>query len=331
MGQRFRQIEGWLQNTLGTEHFGLQPASADASFRRYLRVTVEERTYIVMDAPPSKEDCRPFIDLSNRLSRAGLNVPRILQTDVQRGFLLLTDLGEDLYLDCLEDANADRLYGDAIEALLTMQLRAEREGLPAYDATLLYGEMELFRDWLLKTHLRVSLPRKQHAALDRMLSVLVDSALAQSPTFVHRDYHSRNLIWSKDNNPGILDFQGAVVGPITYDLVSLLRDCYIKWPEQRVEKWSMEYFSKARSAGLMPQVDDKQFTYWFDLMGIQRHLKASGIFTRLYHRDGKPGYLKDIPRTLNYITEVSGRYTALEGLCEFLTEFVLPRLDGNSA
>ena len=326
MSDRLDHIGRWLQHLFGTSSFVLKPASNDASFRCYWRVAGDGRTWIVMDAPPDKEDCRPFIDISRRLFEAGLNVPQVLAYDLEQGLLLLTDLGQDLYLEVLNPHTVERLYADAIEQLLIMQRNARIEHLPPYDRERLLEEMELFRVWLLARELGVSLDQHQQWMLDRVFTWLADSALTQPQVFAHRDYHSRNLLYTVENNPGILDFQDAVVGPVTYDLVSLLRDCYIQWPPRRVQAWALHYYQRALASDVIPELDTKLFLRWFDLMGVQRHLKASGIFARLWHRDGKPGYLSDVPRTLGYIIEVSHKYPELEGLRRLLLETVLPRL-----
>lgn len=295
----------------------LAPASSDASFRRYFRVRCGEHSYIAMDAPPEQEDCGPYLAIAQMFLDIGLHVPEVLHADRRRGFLLLSDLGERLYLHALDDTSVDRLYGDALGALAVIQSCAPRDhGLPVYDRALLNSEMALFRDWLLGRHLSLHLTGEEQQALVRSFGLLADAALAQPQVCVHRDYHSRNLMVTERNNPGILDFQDAVVGPVTYDLVSLLRDCYIAWPRERVERWALGYRELAVQTGVLrpPYQDEQQFLRWFDWMGVQRHLKAAGIFARLQHRDAKPGYLKDIPRTLAYVAEVCARYPQLNEL-----------------
>jgi aminoglycoside/choline kinase family phosphotransferase len=327
MTDRYQQLLAWARGVLGTAAFDIRPASSDASFRRYWRVFHDGVTRIIMDAPPDKEDCGPFIDISRRLLSAGLNAPEVLAEDLDNGFLLLTDLGTELYLDCLSGDNVDRLYGDAIERLLVMQRRAQVERLPPYDRDLLMREMALFRDWLVARELNLELKPAQEEMLDGAFRWLADAALSQPQVFVHRDYHSRNLLRTQDNNPGILDFQDAVLGPVTYDLVSLLRDCYVRWEPARIGDWALGYHRHACESGLLPGVTSAEFIRWFDLMGVQRHLKASGIFARLWRRDGKPGYLKDVPRTLNYILEVGPRYPELLPLHEFIRGQVVPALE----
>jgi aminoglycoside/choline kinase family phosphotransferase len=326
MPHRLNQLEHWLGQTLRLPLERVEPASADASFRRYFRVFLEDgSTLVAMDAPPDKEDCRPFLAVAARMAAAGLHVPQIHAQDLAQGFILLEDLGSRSYLDALDADSVDGLYGDAMAALLHLQ-RAPVEGLPPYDRELLEREMALFPDWLLDRHLGIRLDLAEREMLDQAFGALVDNALAQPVVCVHRDYHSRNLMWRAQNNPGVIDFQDAVAGPITYDLVSLLRDCYIRWPAERVDAWVAGYHSAAVEAGLLRDVDRETFLEWFDLMGVQRHLKAAGIFARLNHRDGKPGYLADIPRTLGYIVEVAERRPVVAGLAALIQERVLPAL-----
>jgi N-acetylmuramate 1-kinase len=322
--KRFNALQDWLQPHLGIEAPQLVAITNDASFRRYFRVTMADSTYIVMDAPPDKENCKPFIDIAERLHNSGLNAPQIVASDLEQGFLLLTDLGSQLYLSAL-NTQVEKLYGEALVALQRMHTHTSSEGLPPYDHALLHREMDLFTDWLVDKHLNLSLSEADQERLEQCFKLLSNSALSQPQVFVHRDYHSRNLMLTPQNNPGILDFQDAVKGPVTYDLVSLLRDCYIAWPFERVNNWAKAYYKQAQQAGILEKgIDEKQFLHWFDWMGIQRHLKASGIFARLYHRDGKAGYLKDIPRTLNYIVEVGQHYPQMAFLQTFVSERVQP-------
>ncbi|MCW9023243.1 MAG: phosphotransferase [Gammaproteobacteria bacterium] len=327
---RIEMIRAWLPQVLGHEDFTLVPASADASFRRYFRACYGDQQRIIMDAPPEREDCHPFIAVSAMLASMGLHVPEVLVQDLDKGLLLLTDLGSQTYLQALEEqadssesGMATSLYADAITALVQMQsYPVEQDRLPVYDRKLLMTEMGLFRDWYLGEHLKRTLTESEQALLENTFTLLADSALAQPQVLVHRDYHSRNLMVdpsSPPRNPGILDFQDAVIGAVTYDLVSLLRDCYIAWPQEQVQQWADDYFQQAKAAGVINnEVNSDQFMRWFDWMGIQRHLKASGIFARLNHRDNKPGYLDDIPRTLNYIVEVSARYPELAEFHAFI-------------
>ncbi len=326
MSQRLAELKAWLHDDLGLTASTIVPASSDASFRRYFRVSGDRESYIAMDAPPDKEDCRPFMAVARAFARLGLNVPRILASDIRRGFLLLSDLGSDHYLQALNEQTVERLYGDAMGALRLLHA-APHEGanLPDYDRSLLLREMNLFRDWYLERHLGLGLSEESDEILQQSFSILADEALCQPRVWVHRDYHSRNLMVTAAHNPGILDFQDAVIGPVTYDLVSLLRDCYVSWPRKQVAMWVREYLLNLQADGVLNDVEPQQFTRWFDLMGVQRHLKAIGIFSRLNLRDAKPGYLQDIPRTLAYVVEVSGRYPELNLLHGLLTERVRPK------
>ncbi len=315
--QRERLMLGWLEKVLGTSQFGIAPASSDASFRRYFRVTLADKSYIVMDAPPSHEDVRPFIKVTKLFSASGIHVPGLHGEDQENGFLLLDDLGSCDYLSELNNNSVTQLYDDAIETLLTLQHHCVGDQLPPYDEELLQREMGLFTEWYLQRHLQLQLSEEELLVLRNSYSLLIENALAQPKVCVHRDYHSRNLMVCDNHNPGVLDYQDAVHGPITYDLVSLLRDCYIRWPISHVYTWVREYHQKAHRRGLL-ECDERQFIEWFDLMGMQRHLKAVGIFARLYHRDNKPGYLDDIPRTLGYIQEVVDKYPCFSALKETL-------------
>ncbi len=328
MNDRFTALTDWLGSLFGTEQFHLTPASSDASFRRYFRVHRDHSTLIVMDAPPDKEDSRPFVALSRTFRTFGLHVPEVLEADLTRGFLLLTDLGTDLYLSRLTRDTASRLYGDAMGALITLQACGPVEApMSPYDARLLSFELSLFRDWFLGRHLNLTLGEGSLALLEETFAVLTASALEQPVVCVHRDYHSRNLMVTPKHNPGILDFQDAVAGPVTYDLVSLLRDCYIAWPQGLVRDWAVGYHDLALQAGVLPEDDPERFLGWFDRMGVQRHLKAIGIFSRLCHRDGKSGYLGDIPRTLGYVLAVCKRYPELAPFHAWLHSTVLPHLE----
>lgn len=328
MGERLQQLTRWVGERLGRSDLDIAPASSDASFRRYFRIRHGGDSLIVMDAPPAKEDCRPYIAVARAMFDAGLNVPEVLEADLEQGFLLLSDLGSRMYLPELNEQTVERLYGDALGALLTLQVcgQADDAALPPYDRALLRREMELFREWYLAKHLGVALDERTNAVLDRAFALLEDAALEQPRVCVHRDYHSRNLMVTTRNNPGILDFQDAVIGPVTYDLVSLLRDCYIAWPRERVEEWALGYRDLAIQSGVLREEHEESFLRWFDLMGVQRHLKATGIFARLNYRDHKANYLPDIPRTMGYVLEVCGRYPELGELHGFLREVVEPRL-----
>jgi len=332
MDPRQSQLETWLRDACGLDRFAVTPASGDASFRRYFRVGLADgTTRIAMDAPPEHEDCGPYLHVGAELAAIGLHVPTVQVAAPEVGFLLLEDLGQALYLDALGETSADRLYGDALGALATLQACGPRTGLPPYDLPLLQREMELFREWLADRLLGLRLAADDHARLDRDFARLAANALEQPQVCVHRDYHSRNLMVASPPTPGILDFQDAVVGPVTYDLVSLLKDCYVRWPQPRVDGWAMGYFELAAQSGILEPALEGRFLRWFDLMGAQRHLKAAGIFARLWLRDGKPGYLKDIPRTLGYIVEAATRRPELADLATLIDDRVLPAMGAHLA
>lgn len=285
-------------------------ASADASFRSYWRVRAADESWIVMDAPPDKEDLAPFIDIAQRLNAAGVHAPVVRAADTNAGFLLLSDLGTRTYLPELSEASVEPLYADAISALQLMQTRVDTAGLPVYDAPRLAAEMALFETWFLERHLRHTPAPAQTDLLRTCMQRLLDSAAEQPAVFVHRDYHSRNLMIVPGANPGVIDFQDAVLGPVTYDLVSLLKDCYIQWPLARVHAWAEDYRQRLGASGQL-DVGPTRWRRWFDWMGLQRHLKVLGIFARLNYRDGKAGYLKDLPLVLDYILTVCDRYGEL--------------------
>lgn len=330
---RLAELQDWLGQIEGLSGSDVTPASTDASFRRYFRLSSEGKSYIAMDAPPPAEDCLPFVCVAGYLEAMNLNAPRILEADIERGFLLLSDLGEAQYLDRLraDEDDAEQLYGDAIIALLQMQSRgaAYQASLPPYDPELLEFELSLFHDWLCGKHLGIEFTSDDEVCWRETCSLLVRNALDQPQVFVHRDYHSRNLMLTAENNPGILDFQDAVEGPLTYDLVSLLKDCYIRWPGERVNNWA-EMFYASLDEDQRTQVGAEQFMRNFELMGVQRHLKAAGIFARLNHRDGKPAYMADVPRTLSYIVELGPRYEELDFLVSLIKERCLPTLEGET-
>jgi aminoglycoside/choline kinase family phosphotransferase len=312
-------LERWLKREL--QHaFTLTPASEDASFRRYWRATLDDgASYVAMDAPPQKEDCRPFVRIARMLHEAGVHAPDIIAQDLERGFLLLSDLGRRTYLHELTAANANPLFADAIDALLRWQLATRPGELPPYDEALLRREMNLFPEWYVGRHLKKSLSKSQQEALETVFRLLVQSALAQPAVYVHRDYMPRNLMVSEPN-PGVLDFQDAVRGPITYDIVSLVRDAFISWEEEQVLDWSVRYWERAKRAGLPVAADFGEFWRAFEWMGLQRHLKVLGIFARINYRDGKPQYVQDTPRFIDYALSVSRRYKDLAPLARLLDE-----------
>ena len=321
MNDRTASLERWLEG-LGYRDFSLRAASDDASFRRYLRLETAAGSWIAMDAPPDREDCRPFVAIAALLRDAGLSAPEVVASDLEQGFLLLTDFGDADYLSRLDADSEVALYADALDALLRMQTRIDARALPPYDAAFLEQEMDLFRDWFLQRSLALEPGGEFAARWASIKRVLIDSALAQPRVFVHRDYHSRNLMVIESGNPGILDFQDAMHGPLTYDLVSLLRDSYVAWPPARVEERVRDYHSRARRAGLT-DVDAETFLAWFDLMGVQRQLKIVGIFSRLRLRDGKPRYTRDIPRTLGYVCAACAARPALADLGRLIADYDL--------
>ena len=365
--QRQQQLTDWLHSLFPAEQFTLAPASADASFRRYFRVTFQDReendglanrreqpdmqgvaqrapihalqagearastqhsrsgaqqagSFIVMDAPPQHEDCRPFLHIAGLFEAAGAHVPHVYAQDLEQGFLLLSDLGDTTYLHALaggEAGSARKLYGDASDTLINIQLASRDNELPPYDEAMLMREMRLFPDWYIAKHLNVTLDDAQNARLETVFARIIANNLAQPRVYVHRDYHSRNLMVTEPN-PGILDFQDAVYGPITYDLVSLFKDAYIRWEEAEIIDWLIRYWEKARKAGLPVHSDFSAFYRDYEWMGVQRHLKVLGIFARLSHRDGKDGYLKDLPLVMSYLRTACARYSELKPLLNLL-------------
>lgn len=318
---RLTQLVGWLAGlkSPATVPDSLRPASADASFRRYFRVDAQDgQSLIVMDAPPPQEDVRPFVKVAELFSATGVSVPAILAQDTEQGFLLLSDLGTTTYLQQLNPDTAHKLYLDAIDALILLQVQSRSGVLPAYDRELLHRELMLFPDWYITRNLNATLTDAQTTDLNRVFDLLLANNLAQPQVYVHRDYHSRNLMVMDKGNPGILDFQDAVYGPITYDLVSLLRDAYIQWDEELVLDWAIRYWERARRAGLPVSHDVDAFYRDFEFMGLQRHLKVLGIFARLYHRDGKDGYLNDIPLVMDYTRKTAYRYKEFAPLIRLL-------------
>lgn len=321
-------LRDWLARHFSPQHpdqqFSLAPASADASFRRYFRVTLPDAsTRIVMDAPPEHEDCRPFVKVAALLRDAGVHVPEVHAQDLAQGFLLLSDLGNTTYLDVLDADTAPALYRDANAALVAIQRASRRDILPDYDRALLARELDLFPDWYVARHLGVALDEKQQASLRTVFAKILDNNLAQPQVFVHRDYHSRNLMVCADGypaNPGIIDFQDAVFGPITYDLASLYRDAYIRWEEAQELDFVIRYWEMARAAGLPVHDDFDAFYRDYEWMGAQRQIKVLGIFARLSQRDGKHGYLKDMPTVAAYLRRTCARYGELAPLARLLDQ-----------
>ena len=322
---RLQQLNEWLSEVLKNTPYEIEPASADASFRRYFRVAVNDATYIAMDAPPPQEDCSPFVHAAEVLSQSGLNVPKIIAQDISNGFLLLSDLGNTTFLNVLQSHNglevAADLYRDASQALIKMQLASKLGVFPEYNEALLMREMALFPEWYVAKHLQVTLTDVQQETMRKTFNLLNANILAQAKVYVHRDYHSRNLMVQNDSHDlGILDFQDAVYGPITYDLVSLLKDAYISWDEDQILDWAVRYWQSARKAGLPVPEDVADFYRDFEWMGAQRHIKVLGIFARLYHRDGKDGYLKDMPLVMDYLRRVCDRYIELKPMLRLLDQ-----------
>jgi aminoglycoside/choline kinase family phosphotransferase len=316
--QRQQEIDDWLRALTPGRPFFLAPASADASFRRYLRATFDDgATCVVMDAPPSHEDVKPWLHVQQLFHEAGTHVPEVFATDLERGYLLLSDLGSTTYLADLTEANADAHYRAAIDALIKIQLASKPTELPPYDRVLLDRELNLFPDWYLAKHVGIELGESQSSQLASVFGKIMAVNLGEPAVYVHRDYHSRNLMVTEPN-PGIVDFQDAVYGPISYDLVSLFKDAYIEWPEERVLDWLARYWEKARRAGLPVRADFGEFHRDYEWMGVQRHVKVLGIFARLYHRDGKDGYLKNMPLVAKYLRAACERYRELGPLLRLL-------------
>lgn len=314
---RLWQVNEWLTAILPYSEFNLEVASSDASFRRYFRVHQHDHSRIVMDAPPEHEDIDSFVRIAEFLSSTGTHVPRIFAKNLEQGFLLLSDLGNTSYLSALNEQSADALYRAAIDEIIKMQLAPTADiELASYDDEKLLAELRLFPDWFIQKHLSLTPPPELNAVFE----LLIANASEQPQYFVHRDYHSRNLMLGADNEVGVIDFQDAVIGPVTYDLVSLLRDCYIEWPQNKLDNWLNYYFEQAVENQLLTGHNRSEFIRWFDLMGLQRHLKVLGIFCRLNYRDGKAGYMNDLPLTLKYVLQVTARYPELAPLHQYLTQ-----------
>ncbi len=317
---RTDQMQQWLHGLFPDRVFEIAPASSDASFRRYFRLAFDDgSTRVVMDAPPAHEDCRPFVKVAALLAEAGVHAPRVLAQDLEQGFLLLDDLGRQTYLDVINDDNADALFRDAVASLIAWQTSSREGVLPPYDAALLRRELDLFPDWYVARHLGIELTPSQSQVLEHAYALIIENNLAQPRVFVHRDYMPRNLMVATPN-PGVIDFQDAVMGPISYDVVSLFRDAFVSWDEARVLDWTIRYWEQARRAGLPVNRDFGAFYRDFEWMGLQRHLKVLGIFARINYRDGKPHYLKDTPRFVGYVREVASRYREFGPLLKLFDE-----------
>ncbi len=315
--ERAERRLAWTRSALADPTLQLQVASADASFRSYWRTASADRSWIVMDAPPGKEDIVPWLDIGARLAAAGLHTPQVHAVDHAQGFILMEDLGDALYLPALHAGDADALYGDALRTMLTMHAHVSPEGLPAFDEAWMVMEMDLMPEWFIGRHLGIERDCDDWDAIEVAFRAILDAARTQPQRFMHRDFHSRNLLVVDDNSPGVIDFQGAMRGPLTYDLASLLRDCYIAWPAERVASWREDYRRQAVALGLT-DADPAGFARWFDLTGLQRHIKVLGIFCRLAYRDGKPAYLSELPLVWRYVREVGGLYDDIRPLIALL-------------
>lgn len=332
MGQRLAELTTWVSRVGAKAGVVLQegwqvlPVSGDASFRRYFRLVNGDQSWILVDAPPEKEALSPFVQIAQQWKAEGINVPEVVYVDFEHGFMLLSDFGDDLYLPALQQGRADDLYPQALSELIRIQ-RLNAQTLPLYDSALLQREMALFDEWFVQRLLKLTLSSSQRVMLNEVFRFLEADALAQPQVPVHRDYHSRNLMLVAGNRPGVIDFQDAVLGPITYDLVSLLKDCYIAWPRVRVERWCADYLERAKACEVIDrEVDLAQLLRWFDLMGAQRHLKVLGIFSRLNIRDGKTGYMGDIPLVLDYLLSVAVVYPELAPLAVLINDTIKPAM-----
>ncbi|MGY8870311.1 MAG: aminoglycoside phosphotransferase family protein [Pseudomonadales bacterium] len=332
MGQRLSALLGWIEELKASLEVGieegweLQPVSGDASFRRYFRVNSKGNSWIAVDAPPEHENSKVFVEIAEAWSKQGVHVPKVISVDLKQGFMLLSDFGDRLYLPALVEGDAEQLYQCAINELFKIQ-QCEKDSLPRYDSAMLQREMSLFSEWFLEDLLKIDLKPLDKDGISRVFESLERSALEQPLVCVHRDFHSRNLMITSEEAPGVIDFQDAVKGPITYDLVSLFRDCYISWPDAEVYTWVEQFrIGLIEKELLSDDVTSASFERWFDLMGMQRHLKAIGIFARLSIRDNKHGYLQDIPRTLKYIVTVCAKYPELDCFKELIELKVVPAM-----
>ncbi|MDG2176044.1 MAG: phosphotransferase [Gammaproteobacteria bacterium] len=334
--QRHNELENWFYDAVpAADKTPLLLLSGDASFRCYFKATVGDTTYVLVDAPIDTEDSRTFVQIAENLRKVNVNVPEVYAVDYEKGFMCLSYMGETLLwdkLDILKQQNGltevQAIYLQAFNILIKIQ--GIREGsdilLPPFDGVMLQTEMDLFREWFCIGIMGLELSDEDNELLDHYFGLLIDAAMAQPQVCVHRDYHSRNLMYQADGNFGVLDFQDAVVGPVTYDVVSLIKDCYISWPKTMIREWALQYANMAQTAGIIGSFNDEEFLLGFDMMGVQRHLKAAGIFSRLYLRDGKTRYLADVPRTLSYIKEVLGDYPQMYGFGIWLEKNIYPML-----
>jgi aminoglycoside/choline kinase family phosphotransferase len=326
---RFKELKLWLAEQLSSsQQLPLTELSGDAGFRRYYRCHYQGNSYIVVDAPPEYINNLAFVELLNRFEKQLLTVPKLFAVDLDSGFLLLSDLGATMLADVLSTETVDSYYQQALALLPQIATLPESQGysLPIYDREFVKTELTIFTDWLLAKHLRLELAAEEKNVIEQAFELLIVNALEQPQVTMHRDFHSRNLMLQTDGSLAIIDFQDAVRGPITYDAVSLLRDCYVRWPDKQVNHWLTCFYRLLNEQNLLTNTDYSVFERWFDLMGMQRHIKASGIFARLHHRDGKSGYLKDIPLTLSYLIDIGGKYPELIGFSNLVANRVIPAL-----
>lgn len=324
--QRFEALQTWLKGVLKLSTLSLIPLAGDASFRRYYRLVLSpDQNYMIMDAPPGIEEVQPFITIAQAFTRLGVCVPQILARDIEQGFLMLTDFGDRLYLPELTNTNVDQLYAIALTALSKIQrYRPESDGaLPVFGRQAMRRELLFFEEWFLAKHVQVSIPER---ILQQTYEFILAAAESQPQLCIHRDYHSRNLMILPNNQVGVLDFQDAAWGPITYDIISLLKDSYIDWPRARVIQWAQDFWAHSISEGILPKVSFEQYLHWFDLMALQRHLKVLFIFARKFHRDGSTHYLGDIPRTLRYTLDITKQYPELSDFQAILEQEVAPKI-----
>ncbi|MDC8015777.1 aminoglycoside phosphotransferase family protein [Tahibacter soli] len=317
LSDRRAVLERFVGDTLGIDATQIEPASADASFRSYWRVATPQGSRIVMDSPPDKEPVEPWLDIGARLRAAGLHAPEVYAVDAAQGFLIIEDFGTRMYLPALSDATADALYADALEALHAMQTRVPSDGLPRFDCERMIAEMEYLPEWFLQRHLGVLPGCHDWDEIELAFGAVANVAASQPYVFMHRDFHSRNLMLTERDSPGVIDFQGAMHGPLTYDLVSLLRDCYIAWPAERVDAWAEGYRQRLVAAGIT-DADARRFRRWFDFTGLQRHFKVLGLFCRLCYRDGKTQYLRDLPLVLDYALGIARQYDEFAGFVRLI-------------
>jgi aminoglycoside/choline kinase family phosphotransferase len=329
--ERAHALAEWLKTHPGLAFDSMQAMPGDASFRRYFRVQTATGSFVAMDAPPPRENCRPFVAIASALRTMKLQAPEIIAADIERGFLLLTDFGDDTYLKACQAENVDQLYQTALDALLILQAcrRVDEITIPPFTAEFMQQEWAWHKEWFLDKLLGLTLSLQQEQVLDQCMQIIIHSASTQPQVFMHRDFHSANLMVLPDERVGILDFQDAFMGPLTYDLVSLLRDCYIDWPDADVEQWALQYWRKWQQMQQEHHISEQTFLRWFDWMGIERHIKALFTFARKRVRDHQASYLKHIPRTLNYIIQVSGRYPELKELHDYYQQIVLPTVEKN--